>query len=288
MPIPAAAPAAPAAAVPAAPAAAPAASDSILPAAPAASPAPAAPVVAPAAAPQPTAVDPNAPAPWNYADGTPGTGKAPDWFKADKYKTVDKQAEAYSHLEKRFGTFVGAPEGGKYEFKAPEGLDVTLDNEHPLLVDLNKWGVENQLSQKGYNELMGMLSQYEAGMIPDMNEVKKEIGDHADDRIANVATWAQANLGAEGYQTLRAALSGQQAAAIFTSIEAIIGKTTQVPMPKPGSDSPAAQPGGEAAILAKFSAKDANGRLRTRTDLKYLAEVEAELRKFYNDNQSAA
>lgn len=293
MTTPAAAPAAPAAAAPAAPAAAPAEStDSLLPAvAPAAAPAaPAA--VAPAApaapAKEPTTVDPNAPAPWNYADGTPGKGAAPDWFKADKYKTVDKQAEAYAHLEKRFGTFVGAPENGKYEFKAPEGLVVELDQEGPLLKGLHKWGTENQLSQKGYQELMGMLVEYEADRIPDMGEIKKEIGDHADDRIANVATWAKANLGDTGYQTLRTALSGQQAAAIFTSIEAIISKTKQVPMPKPGADSPAAQPGGEAAILAKMKVKGDDGKIKYFTDAKYRHEIDAELRKFYTDNQTAA
>lgn len=266
---------APAAAVPAAPAAAPAVSDSILPAAaPAAAPTvPAAP--APAA---PTAPVVEPAATWNYADGTPGKGAAPDWFKADKYKTVDKQAEAYSHLEKRFGTFVGAPEGGKYDFKAPDGLTVELDVESPLLQGLNKWGNDNQLSQKGYQELMGMLVEYEASRTPDMSEIKKEIGDHADDRIANVATWAKANLSAEGYETLRNSMTGHNAAAIFKSFEAIVGKTKQAAMPKPGSDSPAAQIGGITAVQEKMKAKTADGKARYFEDALFRAEVDKEMR----------
>lgn len=253
--------------------------------------APAAPAAAPAApaapAAQSTTVNQD-PAPWFYADGTPGTGKAPDWFKADKYKTVDKQAEAYSHLEKRLGAFVGAPESGKYAFKAPEGLNVELDQEHPLLQDLHKWGLTNQLSQDRYNELLGMLAQYEASMIPDIAEMKTAIGENADARIAAVSAWGQANLDAESFNTLKAALSGQKAAESFKVVEALIAKTVQKPMPKPGQDVSAAQPGGEAAIRAKMQAKDDNGKLKFFTDAKYRNDVEAEMRAFYQQQQGAA
>ena len=55
---------------------------------------------------------------WNLSEDTPGKGDAPEWFKADKYKTVADQAKAYKDLEGRFGSFTGAPE---------EYADVTLD-----------------------------------------------------------------------------------------------------------------------------------------------------------------
>ena len=29
---------------------------------------------------------------WHYADGVPGSGDPPDWFKATKYKTLADQA----------------------------------------------------------------------------------------------------------------------------------------------------------------------------------------------------
>lgn len=111
----AATPAAPVAATPAAPipAAAPAAAvpatDSLIPAAPVAA-TPATPA-AQAAAAAPT--DPNSPDAWVLAEGVQGTGKRPEWFKGDKYGSVADQAKAYVDLEKRFGSFNGAPKDGK-------------------------------------------------------------------------------------------------------------------------------------------------------------------------------
>lgn len=244
---------------------------------PAAAPAtPAAPAAAPAA---PAAAAPAAPAPapaaeWFYADGTPGKGEMPSWYKADKYKTVEAQAQAYGDLEKRFGAFVGAPKDGKYEFKVPDGLGVELVNDHPLLGEFQKWAAESQLSQDGYQHLIGMLAQYEAAQLPDMNEIKKELGQNADDRINASAGWAKANLSPEEYADFRTATSGKEAAAAFKVIEAVINKTRQVAMPKPGQDVQAAQPNGLAGIQAMMEARDANGKLKYMTDPDYRAKVE--------------
>ena len=217
----------------------------------------------------------------------PGKGAPPTWALFDKYKTVDKQAEAYVHLQKKLGGFVGAPETGKYDFKAPEGMNVVLDNEHPLLKELSDWGLKNQLSQDRYNELLGMLAQYEASMIPDMGEIKQRIGQDADNRIARVTQWLQANVPAEMYNEARLALGSQNAAEIFHVMETIIGKTTQLPMPKPGQDVPAAAPSSEEAILAKMRVKGQDGKPLYFTDTNYRHKVDSELAEFYRSAQGA-
>lgn len=298
MTTPAAAPAAPAAA--AAPAAS--ASDSLIPAAPAAAaaaPAAAAPAASaaakpgdsllPAAAPAAPAAtsDPNSPNAYLLAEGVQGTGERPAWFKADKYASVAAQAEAYTALEKRFGSFVGAPTDGKYTFTPPEGLAHTLDDGHPLVGEFQKWAGSNQLSQKGYNELMGMLLQYELAQQPNMADIKKDVGDKADERIAAVAQWGSANLDATGYETLREAVSGPNAAAVFKVLEAVIGKTKQVAMPKPGQDVTAAQPNGLAAIQADHAKRGSDGKLLYDTDPKYRAEIERRYAE-YTSGQKAA
>lgn len=267
----------PAAAAPATPAA-PAAVAPAVPAAPAVNsliPAEGAPVAPAAAAPAVPAAAPVAPeATWFYADGAPGKGEMPAWFRADKYSTVDKQAEAYAHLEKRFGAFTGAPPDGKYEFKTPEGLGVELVKDAPIVQELEKWAAENQLSQAGYQHLLGKLAEYEAAQLPNMNEIKAELGERADDRIKAVTGWAQANLAPADFQALRVATSGKQAAAAFQVIEAAINKTRQVAMPKPGSDVAAAQPNGLAGIQAMMEKRDANGKLLYMTDPDYRKKVE--------------
>ena len=61
---------------------------------------------------------------WSYADGVPGNGDAPEYFKSDKYKTLADQAKAYTDLEKKFGSFTGAPE----EYALNEDLQANKDN----------------------------------------------------------------------------------------------------------------------------------------------------------------
>lgn len=198
----------------------------------------------------------------------------PSWYLADKYKTVEAQAQAYPELAKRFGAFVGAPKNGEYEFKVPEGLGVELVNDHPLLGEFQKWAKESQLSQDGYQHLIGMLAQYEAAQLPDMNQMKKDLGDNADDRINAVTGWAKANLAPAEYEALREATSGKQAAAAFKVIEAAINKTRQVALPKPGQDVMAAQPNGLEGIRAMMEKRDANGRLLMQVDSEYRNKVE--------------
>lgn len=274
----AAPPAAPASAAPAAapaPASAPAASSLIPADAPAA---PAAPAAAAPAAP----VDPNAGNAWLFAEGVLGAGDRPAWFKGDKYATVAAQAEAYASLEKRFGSFVGAPKDGKYDTALPPEVGVELDTTHPLVGTFTKWASENQLGQKGFTELMGMLGQYEAQNVVDMGAVKTELGDKADERIGAVASWGKANLDPEGYSLLREATTGANAAAVFKVLESVIGKTKQVALPKPGADVFDAQPQGLVKIQAEHARKGADGKLLYITDPAHRAKVEQAYREFYS------
>lgn len=278
--IPAAGEPAPAAAAPA-PAAAPAAAvQSLIPETVAAAPA-----AAPAA--KPAAVDPNSPNAWVLAEGVLGNGERPAWYKADKYKSVADQAAAYPELEKRFGAFVGAPKDGKYEFKPPEGVGLELVAEHPLLTDFQKWAAENQLSQDGYQHIVGMLAQYEAQNLPDMAVIKTELGANADARINAVAQWGKANLSPEAFASLREATSGRNAAAVFKAFEAAIAKTQQPVIPKPGQETAAAQPNGLAGIRAAQAKLGPDGKTRLwDSDPSYRVRIEQMYADYYS-NQAA-
>lgn len=278
-----------------APVAAPAADPVVTPPAVAADPAVApvdslipddASVVAPVVAADPAVVvppaDPNSGKAWLLAEGVLGQGEKPEWLKSDKYKSAEEQAKAYVGLEKRLGAFVGAPKDGKYEFKAPEGYDgVQVDMEHPLMKEFTKWATESQLSQKGYNEMLGMLTMYEAAQVPNMAIIKEKVGENADARIGAVAAWGKANLGPEGYATLRAATSGSNAADVFKVLESVIGKTKQVVLPKPGDDIPGAGAGGKAEIIALQGAKGPDGK-RLYDQPVYRAMVEKRWNDYYS------
>lgn len=250
------------------------ADDAVAPAADPANPSDPAVVVPP--------VDPNSGKAWLLAEGVLGTGEKPEWLKADKYKSAEEQAKAYPALEKRFGAFVGAPKDGKYTFKAPEGYEgVQVDMEHPLMKEFATWAKESQLSEAGFNNLLGMLTMYEAAQVPSMAVIKEKVGENADARIGAVAAWGKANLGPEGYATLRAATSGSNAADVFKVLESVIGKTKQVVLPKLGDDIPGAGVGGKAEIIALQGAKDAQGK-RLYDQPTYRAMVEKRWNDYYS------
>ena len=315
------APAAPAAPVaPVAPAPAPAAPAPVAPAAPAApvAPAPAAPAPVAPATPAPTpaaegslldgaappapaagvpptleeaqriveaaklAAQPNSGLAWNLNDTTPGVGEKPAWFKSDKYNSVAKQAEAYVALESRMGAFVGAPKDGNYEIKLPTGVEV--DMKHPMMVGFKDWAVKNQVSNEKFNDLLGQLAQYEAAQAPSMAATKASLGPDANARISNVVTWAKANLDKAGFETLRTATSGHQAAATFKVLEQLINKSGQVRMPKPGDDVSQGGTGGLAEIDKMQAAKNAKGQRLYEIDPAYRVKVEQARTEYFKAN----
>ena len=303
MTTPAAAPAAPAAVEPTAPAVVAAPAALVVPAPAPAPVAPAAPAtsdpslfgeppvvtdpaapVAPVVPPVPAPAAPAAPVPgqWFYADGTPGKGAAPEWFKADKYVSVEEQAKAYGELEKRMGAFVGAPKDGKYEpWKAPEGLDIELQGDHPLLADFDKWAATKQLNQGGRNELLTMLAQYEAAQLPDMAAIKGRLGPNADTRITAVNQWVKANLDAPAQAQLRVAGSGNNADAVFAVIEALIGKSNQVVLPKPGADIPPPAPPTQSVYHTEMNKRGPDGKALYFTDPLHRARVDEMAREMF-------
>lgn len=230
------------------------------------------------------AADPNGGKAWLLHDGVMGTGEKPGWFKSDKYKTVSAQAEAYVALESRFGGFKGAPKNEKgeiaYEFKPPTGIN--FDADAPIAKEFTKWAGENQLSQEGYTQVLGQLSQWVANQAPNMTNVKARLGDNADTRISQASAWVKANLGAEGFANFRTATSGKNADSVFTMIESLIGKTSQVRMPKPGADVPGGTGGeGLAAIRTAHMAKTPEGKNRVDVDPAYRMEIDKRYRDYY-------
>jgi hypothetical protein len=274
------APAAPAALAPVPAAPAPAI-DSLIPPAPAAPAvaaepaAPAAPVVDPAA----PIVDPLKNNDWFVSEGVKGTGAPPEWFKADKYKTLADQAKAYPDLEKRFGAFTGAPKEG-YEFKLPETVQGELDKEHPIYQSFETWAKDRQLNNEGFNELLGMFAEYEAAQAPNIAEIKASLGDKADERIAAASQWAHANMTSKQYETFRAATSGPNAAQVFEVLELAIARSRQPTIPAPGAEVRSGGATPKAIIDAERAKLGPNGRPLIFSDAAHREKVDRMTREW--------
>lgn len=212
---------------------------------------------------------------WMLAPDMKGVGKMPTWFKADKYKTVADQAEAYADLERRLGAFVGAPKDGKYEVPAlPEGVSGSFDAEHPMVKTFTSWATENQLSQKAYGELLGMVASYEAAQMPTSAEVQAEVGPDASKRISEVALWAKANLTGDEYSLFRTAMGDRNAATVFKAFEAVLAKVRQPAVPKPGQGDGSVPPSELDAINELQAKVGPDGKRLYETDPKHREMVE--------------
>ena len=130
---------------------------------------------------------------WMMSEEVKGEGEAPEWFKSSKYKSVADQAKAYAGLESKLGAFTGAPSDG-YKVEMPEGIpEDAINADDPMLANFNDWAAEAGLSQEKHTELMGI---YVNGMFesqPSAEDVIKQMGKDAPQRINDFTSWARAN-----------------------------------------------------------------------------------------------
>jgi len=113
-------------------------------------------------------------------------------FANGKYKTISDLENGYDNLQKKLGSFVGAPD----EYSITEGTE--HNSEHPILAQIQSFGKENNLSNEGYNNLVNVLLESEkaneAEYQTQVEQVKKDLGPNANERIQNVTDFVNANM----------------------------------------------------------------------------------------------
>ena len=220
---------------------------------------------------------------WLWGSDVPGTGEAPEWLKADKYGSVADQAKAYTDLEKKFGSFTGAPE--EYEvpdaehfakdIDLPEGVEFNLDKDDPLLQSFSAKAKEMGISQDGFNNLVGLYIQQQANdyaeHMTSAADQKAALGENADQRLGNISKWAQANMDKDMYGKLYNSLTTSEA---VEAVEFLIGKARNSTLPNPGDITP--RPAvSKQEYDQEMGKKDPNtGELLYITDPAHRAKVE--------------
>lgn len=141
---------------------------------------------------------------WFLAEKIAGQGDAPEWFKADKYKTVADQAKAYPELEKRFGGFTGAPEDG-YKLEAPEGMEVLEGAEgHPRIQLFMEVAKDENMSQAAFNRVVHRMMTAEQQEMQETQAAElKALGESAGQRLQDISTFYAKNLTEDQYQAVR-------------------------------------------------------------------------------------
>ena len=201
-----------------------------------------------------------------------GFGDAPEWYKADKYKSVADQAKAYTDLEKKFGGFTGAPKEG---YAMPEGVDQGDE----LMEALQGFAEKTNMNQGSFNEAWDLLlAQSDA-----VEEVSAEaeiarLGDNAEGRIKTVEQFMKNNLDSETYERLRFSVNSAESVEL---VEALIGATAPAKLPIDGH----IEPGGLtwSDIEAEMFRKDDNGNLLRSVDRNHESKIQRMMKEFGGD-----
>ena len=221
-------------------------------------------VVADLVKPTDTPADP--PPEWFISDGVKGEGIAPEWYKADKYKTVSDQAKAYKDLEGSFGAFTGAPE--KYEFNLSEGVKekgIEIAADDPMVEAAMEYAKSKNMNQEGLDGMVDLYVQVKLAEQTLQKEFEdkewKELGDNAKGRTDNLASWASANLSTDlqdGFNSMARTADNVRA------MEALVAKSRPGAL-NPDIITPSGMPTREEVTKMQFE-KDDNGQRRTQTD----------------------
>jgi len=198
----------------------------------------------------------------------------PEWFKADKYKTIDDQAKAYGELEKRFGSFTGAPES--YEASLSDELieaGVELLPDDPLMEKAIEFAKSSNMSQEGFNSMVQLYAESQLAEHLALDEYKasqlESLGNNATQRIEGINKWASANLDPESYEGLKGVITTAEG---VKAVEALISKTKNAPVA--ATDTAPAVSMTQTELDAMYFAKDDNGNRKINTDPSYKAEYE--------------
>ena len=216
---------------------------------------------------------------WFLAEGIKGEGEPPEYYKADKYKSLADQAKAYAELEKKLGGFTGAPEGD-YEISVPDdyqGPELTADD--PLVEAIAPVAKELGMSQEGFTKLIHAYLRASENLAAVNTQKELEaLGRDAATRITNLKDWAQANLSEEQFNVLGQLATTADNIQLFEQMMALSKENRQ-----PGRDT--SRPAGisKAELEQLQMATDANGNRRMSTDPEYAKMVRQKMKEYYGD-----
>lgn len=147
---------------------------------------------------------------WYINEATKGEGDRPAWLR-NKYKTVEAQAKAYDDLEKKLGSFKGAPEVYNYD----DDIGVSSDNEAVR-------GFENvakklNLSQDGFKEIVKYFAKEViptiSGSEPtiDVRREREKLGEVGLEKSRRLTNWLKNKLPADKYVAVKNSIKTAEA-----------------------------------------------------------------------------
>ena len=207
------------------------------------------------------------------SEGIKGTGEVPDWYKADKYKSVSEQAKAYGELEKKFGSFTGAPKDG---YSLPEGFD----SDDELAKQVIEFGTESNLSQDGFDKLM-TLAAAQAGVTEQVSKEQElgKLGENAGQRIKQVEHFLKEKAG-DDYEAISGMITNADSVML---VESMIKMMAPPKLPIDGYEVEGGVTWADIEVL--MYKKDDNGNLLRSVDRAHELKIQQAMKEFGGDKQ---
>lgn len=225
---------------------------------------------------------------WSWAEDKPGEGERPEWLE-EKHATVEQQAKNYVELQKRFGSFTGAPKiegeathgyssdgfvpSGVEGFEVPED-DVFVDNFLPMFQELNMSQESvDRVAQKYFALDLDRKNAEQARVDGEMTS----LGSNADARLSAISDYARSNMDPDEHAAVMAGITSANA---VKGLEKIISKNRPTRL----SDTSDPAPSGitQQELMALQMATDDNGN-RLMNDPEYRAMVREKRRQLVGD-----
>lgn len=203
------------------------------------------------------------------AEGIKGTGEAPEWYIADRYKSVAEQAKGYSELEKKFGGFRGSPKDG---YQNPEGVEA----DDVLLQEVLSFAQDTNMSQDAFERTWELMTAQEQAVQEVSKEMElQKLGDNAEQRLRNVEGFLKNNLDADTYAKAQDLVTTAESVQL---VEMLVKATMPTKLPIDGGEHP--QGLTWADVEAEMFKKHENGQLLRSVDRNHERKVQEMLRSF--------
>lgn len=157
---------------------------------------------------------------WKYADEVPGAGDVPDWFMADKYKSVAEQARAAHELRKKLGSRAE---------DAPDEYSIDYDKygiakDDVVLGEFNKLFKELNVPQKDYEKIVdkfvGMQKEQAEIMQKQREAAYNAFGPETKETVARLNTWAKNNFSESEQQLLSSFMTSAEEVRLLDKLRA--------------------------------------------------------------------
>lgn len=206
-------------------------------------------------------------------------------FLLDKFKkegrsdeeSLAEQARAYNELQKRFGSFKGAPD--EYKITLDDNLaemGLTLETDDPIVMAAMEWAKKSNLDQEGFNGLINIMAQQEVARIEAENQMQldaiKSMGENGAQLIRNLDLWGKSHLSPDEYKGF---IQAGQSPESIRALAKLVSMTRNAPV-NPSNTKPA-ESISESELNEMRSAVDARGQRRIAVDPVYRAEYEKKM-----------